>query len=213
MKSSRAINSTHTKEFFQNNKYVYIPNVIPEEIVKAVSAYCLVNEAYRFQKDTGQVENSHAVYADPLMECLLLEYKNIVEEATGLSLHPSYSFYRVYRRGQELEPHIDRPACEISISVCYEYNYMGEDYEWPLYMEQTPIAMKPGDMAIYRGCEVNHWRPVFAAPEDSYQVQSFYHYVDQNGPYSKYAYDANNGQVGGGSHLKMLEKVRAGKYE
>jgi hypothetical protein len=181
---------------------------VPKEVVDTVSAYCLLKEAYSFQRDETQVINSHAVYGDPLMECLLLEYMSIVEEATGLSLSPSYSFYRVYRRGQELEPHTDREACEISISVCYEYNYMGEDYEWPLYMEQTPIVMKPGDMAIYRGCEVNHWRPVFSAPEDSYQVQCFYHYTDNNGPYTKYAYDSNHG-----THLKMLQKLREGKYD
>jgi len=192
-----------TKEIFTNKKYLHLEGIVSQDIVSLVSSYALLKEAYSFSPDSDQVPNSHSVYSDYLMESLLLEYKPIVEKATGLSLFPSYSFYRVYRRGQELVPHLDRPACEISISVCYEYDYLGAEYEWPLYMEQTPIVMKPGDMAIYRGCEVNHWRPVFSAPEDSYHVQCFYHYVDKDGPFAEYAYDSGKGR-----HLMMLEKTR-----
>jgi hypothetical protein len=134
------------------------------------------------------------------MESLLVQYKPIVEEATGLSLLPTYSFYRVYRRGQELVPHIDRPACEISMSVCYDFDYMGKDYDWPLYMEDDPLVMKPGDAAIYRGMDLNHYRPIFNVPQNSYHIQAFYHYVDANGQYAEYAYDKNKN-----SHLKVIE--------
>jgi len=189
-----------TRDFLIDN-YVHVPNFVDASVVSLVSKYALLKEAYSFSPDTAQVINAHAVYADFLMESLLLDYKEKVEEVTGLSLIPTYSFYRVYRRGQELAPHIDRPACEISVSVCYEYNYRRKDYEWPLVMGDAPIVMKPGDGAIYRGMDVNHFRPVFNVPQDSYHIQGFYHYVDANGPWTSHAYDKKEN-----SHLKLIEQ-------
>jgi hypothetical protein len=49
--------------------------------------------------------------------------------------------------------------------------------------------METGDLVIYRGCEVEHWREEFIAPEGSYHIQVFLHYVDANGPYADYKYD------------------------
>ena len=177
---------------FSIDNYVHVPNFAEQSVVSVVSKYALLKEAYSFTPDTAQVINAHAVYADFLMESLLLDYKEKVEEVTGLSLIPTYSFYRVYR-------HIDRPACEISVSVCYNYDYRGKDYEWPLIMGDTPIVMKPGDGAVYRGMDVNHFRPVFNVPQDSYHIQGFYHYVDANGPWTSHAYDKKEN-----SHLTLL---------
>jgi hypothetical protein len=42
---------------------------------------------------------------------------------------------------------------------------------------------------VYRGCEVEHWREEFRAPQGSYHVQVFLHYVDANGPYSEFKFD------------------------
>jgi hypothetical protein len=196
-------------EQFSINGYVYVPNFAEPSIVSAVSKYALLKEAYSFNPDTNQVINAHAVYADFLMESLLLDYKKSVETITGLNLIPTYSFYRVYRRGQELTPHIDRPACEISVSVCYEYDYRGKDYEWPLVMNSTPIAMKPGDGAVYRGIDINHFRPVFNVPQDSYHIQGFYHYVNADGPWTSHAYDKKEN-----SHLNLISQpIVAAKEE
>ena len=49
--------------------------------------------------------------------------------------------------------------------------------------------MDPGDLVIYRGCEIEHWREVFEAPKDSFHVQFFCHYVDANGPYAEWEND------------------------
>ena len=190
----------HSANLFQKKKFLYLENVVSSDLVSTISNYALLKEAYSFTPDTAQVINAHAVYSDFLMESLLIQYKPIVEEATGLSLLPTYSFYRVYRRGQELVPHTDRPSCEISMSVCYNFDYQGKDYDWPLYMEDNPLVMKPGDAAVYRGMDVVHYRPVFDVPQGSYHVQAFYHYVDANGVYPKYAYDGNKN-----SHLKIIE--------
>ena len=47
-------------------------------------------------------------------------------------------------------------------------------------------------MVVYRGCDLDHWRDTFSLDEDVWHVQGFFHFVDQNGPYSDYKYDKRN---------------------
>lgn len=42
------------------------------------------------------------------------------------------------------------------------------------------IILKPGDMLIYRGCELYHWRDKFLG---LCHAQVFLHYKDINGPF------------------------------
>lgn len=191
-----------TEELFKKNGYALIKNMANQDIVSCVTRYALLKEAYAFSPDDRQVVGAHAGYSDYLMESLLIQYKPIVEWATGLELSPTYSFYRVYRRGQELTPHKDRPSCEISVTVSYGFDYREKEYSWPIYMDGNPIILEPGDGAVYRGCDIEHWRDVFDVPRDSYHVQCFYHYVDKNGPYKDYEYDYKPD-----SHLKLIENL------
>lgn len=196
-----------TVDNFRQNGFVFIKNLASDELVSTVTSYALMKEAYAFSPDNHQVVGAHAGYSDYLMESLLLQFKPMVEWATGLSLLPTYSFYRVYRRGHELVRHIDRPSCEISMTVTYGFDYQGkDDYIWKIFMGGTPVCMKPGDAAIYRGCDIEHWREPFDVPQNSYHVQSFYHYVDANGPYADFAYDKKEH-----SHLQYIEQIRKGK--
>lgn len=191
------------REVFNEFGYALLKNIASPEIVNIVSDYALIREAKAFVEDTQQVVGAHAVYADHLMESLLLHYKPIIEHELEMKLLPTYSFYRVYRRGHELVPHTDRPSCEISLSVCYNFDYKGKDYSWDLVMDGTPLKMSPGDGAVYRGIDIPHWREPFNVPQDSYHIQAFYHYVDANGKYAEYAYDQKKP-----SHLQMIESLR-----
>jgi hypothetical protein len=57
-------------------------------------------------------------------------------------------------------------------------------------MNGNPVSLKPGDLVIYRGCDLSHWREeVNATNEDSWHVQGFFHYVDKSGPYADYKFD------------------------
>ena len=131
-------------------------------------------------------------YADPLIETLLEESTSYLENLTGLALYPTYSFSRVYFKGDELVPHIDRPACEISVTV--HVKSVGKP--WPIWMtsvsgESIKIDMKPGDAVIYRGCEITHWRDKMV--DTDINVQFMLHYVDKNGPNASYKWDTRPG--------------------
>lgn len=185
-----------TIENFKNNKYCYVKNALPQNICEMAVKYTLFDEAKNFSPEEvgSQVAGAHSKYGDPFMESLLLYMIPVIENNTGLKVYPTYSYYRVYRPGASLLPHKDRESCEISASLFFGRNYDGES--WKLYIEGKGYEMEPGDMIIYRGMELNHYRYEFEAPDESFHSQVFIHYVDQEGPYSDYKYDKRIG-IGG----------------
>lgn len=149
---------------------------------------------------------SDSIYRADNIEKLALELLPTVEKATGLQLLPTYSYSRIYRTGEVLKPHLDREACEISLTI----NLDQEGENWPIYMaDPTPQAegvtklvtekdtfyvknikecyLLPGDAVLYRGCEKIHWRVKYKGIK---QTQVFIHYVDANGPNKDYKHDA-----------------------
>jgi hypothetical protein len=196
-------------EVFKNKKYLELKNVLSSELIKLGSIYALLDEKNDFSledRDSPQIHNSHSRYADTLMESFLLYLQEPIEKSTGLNLYPSYSYYRVYRPGADLKKHVDRPSCEISATVTLEYNYQNSNYEWPIFINGSSCLMNPGDLVIYRGCEVEHWRDVFDAPKNSYHIQFFCHYVDINGPYANYKFDKRP-FIGFSSEKKLIKSV------
>jgi len=178
-----------TIEDFKRNKYLDIKKLIPLDVCKIITKYSLLKEEFEFSPERAgeQVENAHSVYSDTLMETMLHFLQSHLENQTGLSLCPTYSYYRVYRPGMQLDKHVDRESCEISTTVCFGHNYVNVDpgYNWGMYVasKQEAISQNPGDLIIYRGTELAHWRNTFEAGAGSYQVQAFFHYIDKNGPY------------------------------
>jgi len=194
-------------EDFKTNGYVFAEKIIPKEICNLVTKYALIQEEVNFQEEGkyAQVPNSHAMYGDILMETVLSFMLPHMERITGLELFPTYSYYRVYRPGMILERHKDRPACEISTTACFglKYNNVDENFNWGMYVDKdsrnvplvdntyfvsagnpgTMIPQNPGDILVYRGCDLEHWREAFDAGPGSYQVQAFFHYINKSGPY------------------------------
>ena len=144
-----------------------------------------------------QVPNTYSHYSDMVMETLLEEVKPVMEKHTGLKLSPTYSYARIYKKGDVLARHKDRYSCEISTTL-----NLGGD-EWPIFLDPSGqdfvideyknihkpnapkgvrVDLKIGDMLIYSGCELEHWREPF---EGKVCSQVFLHYNHANGPYAK----------------------------
>lgn len=119
------------------------------------------------------------------------EVKQKIENKIKEKLYPSYFYDRFYFKNQQLKKHIDRGACEISMSIHISNNL---DYEWPLFFqlndEIIEVTCKPGDGVLYKGCELIHWREPMKGNKNSYFHQIFFHYVRANGHYLQYAYDS-----------------------
>lgn len=138
--------------------------------------------------DNGDPTSKYAYYADPLVEVMLKEHLPIVQEACGKELLPTYSYSRIYQSGEELEPHTDRPECEISVTVSVAYK--GDPNSiWMHYGNHPPMEynLKPGSAVVYKGCEARHWR--YPLKDDQLVVQFMLHYVDKNGPHADRVFD------------------------
>jgi hypothetical protein len=195
-----------TIEEFKEKGYTVVKNAINKELCDFVTQYALFDEMQDFTPDGQQVPAAHSKYADPAMETMLLHLHLLMEKNTGLELHPTYSFYRVYRNGDVLEPHKDRPSCEISCTLCFNYSYDDSQYTWPIFMDGYKAELKPGDLVIYRGIELEHWREPFDIKEDAWHVQGFFHYVNKNGPHAEWKWDKRD-SVG-----ELKNKINNKKY-
>ena len=136
-----------------------------------------------------QVPNTYSHYSDIAMETLLMEVKPVMEKHTGIKLSPTYSYARIYKEGDVLTRHKDRYSCEISTTL-----NLGGDKPWPIYINPNEkegainpttrkydaskskgvkVDLKPGDMLIYRGDLLEHWREPYTG---NYCAQVFLHY-------------------------------------
>lgn len=178
---------------FKKNKYQVIKSAISKELAdfcyqyflnKRMVARHLFDEKYisQFTEYFGiwndsQIPETYSHYADIVMETLLQKVKPIMEKEAGVKLIETYSYARIYKKGDELKRHKDRPSCEISTTM----NLGGNP--WPIYLEpDIKLTLESGDMLMYRGCELEHWRKPFEG-EDCGQV--FLHYNDANGENAK----------------------------
>lgn len=187
---------------FKKNKYCVIRRAISQDLAGFIYNYFLMKrQVARTLFDTRyispfetmfgvwndeQVPNTYSHYADIAMETLLLKVKPVMEKHTKLKLTENYSYARIYKKGDILERHKDRFSCEISTTL-----NLGGD-EWPIYIEPDSkkgklingmynsdftkgikVNLRPGDMLVYRGNELEHWREPFTG-QDCGQV--FLHY-------------------------------------
>lgn len=129
-----------------------------------------------------QVPNTYTVYGDLVMEAVLVKMLPLMEHITKLKLVPTYSYARLYKKGDILKRHKDRFSCEISTTI----NLGGND--WPIYLEPSgkegmkgiKINLKPGDMLVYKGTDLEHWREPFTG-EVCGQVFLHYNKKDKKG--------------------------------
>jgi alkylated DNA repair dioxygenase AlkB len=125
--------------------------------------------------EDAQVPNTPALHDDPAMRTLLYYFLYDMTEHTGAALEPTYSYLRVYKKGDVLHRHTDKKACEYSVSLTLKREY--DDEVWPLYLETDEvrkICLEEGDGLIYKGIDNPHWRDKF---EGERLAQVFLHYV------------------------------------
>ena len=188
------------KSAFQKNKYSILKNDISPELANFIYQYFLnKRKVSRFLFDQryispfteyfgtwadAQVPNTYSHYSDLVMETLLQKVRPVMEKHTGLKLSETYSYARIYKPGDVLARHKDRYSCEISTTL----NLGGDN--WPIYLDPTgnkgqagiKVNLNPGDMLIYSGCDLEHWREEFTGKHCG---QVFLHYNKVNSKMAK----------------------------
>ena len=178
---------------FVNKKYMIIREAVPKVLTDFIYQYfCNRRKVARLMFDTryisqfntdwgvwndSQIPETYSHYGDLVMETLLEQIKPLIEEQAGHKLNANYAYARIYKKGDELKRHKDRWSCEISTTM-----NLGGD-KWPIFLEPSgeegkkglEVLLEQGDMLIYKGCELEHWREPFEG-ENSAQV--FLHFND-----------------------------------
>ena len=143
-----------------------------------------------------QIPNTYSCYGDMFMETLMMKVIPVMQRHTDLNLIPTYTYTRAYKKGDILHRHKDRPSCEISTTL-----HLGGD-PWTIHIDPTgsnnvideykgihkpnapkgvPVDLNTGDMLIYSGCDLEHWREPF---EGNLCVQTFLHYNNADGQFA-----------------------------
>lgn len=191
---------------FQKNNFLVIKEAIEPKVAEFVYNYFLMKRQVArtffdtrfispFTTEWGvwndeQVPNTYSHYGDIAMETLLLAVQPKMEKLTKLKLIPTYAYARIYKKGDILHRHKDRFSCEISTTL-----NLGGD-EWPIFIEKDPkkggliegrgyvsdntkgtkVILKPGDMLVYKGAILEHWREPFYGTDCG---QVFLHYNNE----------------------------------
>ena len=197
---------------FKIKKYQVIKNAISYELANFVYNYFMLKrDAVNFMYKNNinyespllgtwadkQVPNTYSHYADFVMETLLMKVLPKMQQETDLELVPTYSYARIYKKGDILRRHKDRPSCEISTTI-----HLGGT-KWPIFIDGTgsdnvideyknihkpnapkgtEVLLDIGDMLVYSGCELEHWREALNGDNCA---QVFLHYNHLNGRFAK----------------------------
>ena len=196
---------------FKEQKYPLIKKAISYELANFAFNYLLLkreavswmhknNYISEFTPGFGtwkdkQIPNTYSIYGDMFMETLMMKVLPVMQQHTEMNLMPCYTYTRIYKKGDKLRRHSDRPSCEISTTL-----HLGGD-PWPIFLDPTgtksvvneekeihkpnapkgiSIDLEVGEMLVYSGYELEHWREPF---EGETCAQVFLHYNNIDGPF------------------------------
>ena len=180
---------------FSENGYEVVRNVISEDLLNHLKIefqmmrdfeFFYSQEKNKFAFGDGQSPNSFSIYSAPFFESLALQLNGKMSEITNLELYPTYTYARIYYTGATLKPHKDRPSCEYSTTLCIDSTDIWDFYIKNRNEKENVVKLNPGDMCVYSGCELEHWRKPY---DGEMQMQCFLHYVNSEGPYADHKYD------------------------
>lgn len=174
-------------ERFREASFLVVQHILTDPLLDVVYQYALKRARYSRESEDAQVPSAAAFYADPLMETLLELTLPTVNRLSGADLLPTYSYLRVYPQGTLLNPHTDREACEITLSI----NLGGAGQQpWPLFLATNQgiqrLLLGRGDGVMFRGQNCPHWRGEL---RNEHAAQAFLHFVDANGPAAGWRFD------------------------
>ena len=189
---------------------IFIKEFLPSQILDLCHSYLLIKYSNKTEfKIDAQTNSLVSEYADFLMETIMQASQPVIEQNVGKKLWPTYSYFRIYDKGDDLKIHKDRPSCEYTVALClgadpsnepYEifvgeednnsdYKYYNSKNEYNRYRIDNKFAMTPNNALIFKGMEKIHWREKC---KHDYFMTVFLHYVDQEGPYTAYKFDKRN---------------------
>jgi hypothetical protein len=154
-----------------------LPALVQPDVLVVLQRYVNLRLASGTMPREPEKSDAYAIYGDPVVESLFELLTSRLSALVGTPVEPSYGYLRVYLAGADLAAHIDREACEYTLSVAI--NGMLEGAAWALHARDLTGAhieqsLAPGDAILMRGREVSHWRETL---ESGWAAYAFLHWV------------------------------------
>jgi len=144
---------------------------------------------------------SHGAYNFPPAVGLQTYLKEKLNSVLDLKLKETYTYSRKYVRGASLSSHTDRPSCEVSVTFPLDYK-SDDNTPWKIWLnnegnwvncrfdggqkfikENTQdihrgksISLELGDLLLYQGPNIPHWRNTFMG---DYSYHMFIHFYNE----------------------------------
>ena len=199
--------------------YVVLRNFIPKDIINMTMdawksmelnpVYHDPDALYRENMDIihdspkDSMGKSMGMYCSPFGIALHRWAWEKLKHHIDMDLEETYSYSRKYERGAYLRAHADRPSCEISATLCLDYE-TDDNTPWSIWLDNSSdyvnrpseifdetqalpirqrktarkVDLEVGDILLYQGPNAAHWREYFLG-NHSYHI--FLHFVNRNG--------------------------------
>lgn len=215
-KNSRGTTTPETWKFMKD-RYVVLKNFIPKDIIEMSMDMWRVDEStpdrgfmhqetkdITFDNPQSSIGKSHGGYCTPQGVAMHSYLTKKLESFFDMELVETYSYTRKYVRGAYLGSHLDRPSCEVSGTLCLDYqtddntpwkiwvrndkNYVDESAEKVKGESQDlsqrerqknnckSISLEPGDLLLYQGPNIPHWRDYLLG---DYSYHMFVHWFNR----------------------------------
>ena len=124
-------------------------------------------------KGDSQVSNSFSVNSPAYAQYLNQSLESLIEDKINIRLTNTGSYARIYYKNAVLKKHKDRAIYRISATVCIK-----KETDWPIWIETltgetTPVELEEGDLMVYEGSKLFHWRDAY---QGNRHHQVFLHY-------------------------------------
>lgn len=209
-KDANGVMNDDTVKFIKD-RYVVLRNVIPKEIItfaldtwKTIEAYPESQKVIFDEEKEPIPESPKSSYytsegghTTPMGVAMHRWLHKELAKRIDMGLHQTYSYTRKYERGAYLRAHTDRPACEVSATLCLGYQ-SDDGKPWKIWLDNTKnwvdigtdfnatqgipirrrknaicVDLEVGDLLLYQGPNVVHWRDTFIG---DYSYHMFLHY-------------------------------------
>lgn len=169
-------------------KWKVIKNIIQESELSLIYEYCKQKAKEPYEHDPAH-PNTPSYYNDAMIKVIHKRLGNKIAYEFDVDLWPTYCFLRMYNNGDILHEHTDRPSCEYSATL--HIGHGGEG--WGIILKDENLThtvfLNSGDMLLYKGCELPHWRDEYTGGYRYAQI--FLHYVNKDGPNKEWKFDKN----------------------
>lgn len=177
-------NSDINCDLFNKLGYVYLKNLLTEELCNNFTNLMLDFKnsnklSFEGSLNSHMYKNSYGLGSIKEMESFLKDITPDLSNFFNLNIKPANSYARIYYNGSTLNPHVDRPGLNYTISVTLFSNLKNE---WPLIAidkekNEVKCNINRGDGLMILGTEIKHWREPLVCSDHEYVVQMFLHWT------------------------------------